>query len=105
MALTRRGFLRSLAMAALAAAARVYPTPAAPAVVELEPMVESSACTCGGTEPHTLLCWARRLDPERTTAAIAELLANDGPGPLDDIVWVEAPGSSYRYEPKTRLPC
>lgn len=92
--INRRGFLRGLATAALAAAARVYPTPAAPAVVESAHEVMARGMMAGAdvpARPWTLVEWARELDPERTAATIATLLGPEGPGPLDDIVWVEAP--------------
>lgn len=96
--LTRRGFLGSLAAAALAAAARVYSVPSE-LVIEEEVFegipIRIAGCTCGGPR-HTLICFAERLDPDFKVRPVAELLAQSH-DLFDDVAWVESSGE-HVYE-------
>lgn len=89
---SRRGFLRSLAVAGLAAVARVYPTPAVAAVTSIFPKGSMAGVS------RTTFTWEHGLMVKDWRYFVRQSQL------LEDIPWKPAPAGPHRATLSTSLP-
>ena len=102
---SRRGFLRSVGVAMLAAAARVYPTPAMPALDAREPrtLIELMREALDRIPRMSDARCTYRIDPVRYKQLLEDYHI-EHPDFFTDIPWKPAPPGPHRYTPTVGLP-